>query len=1408
MPELLQILAGYVPQVMVNHLISHPEPLVTPSAERFPAAVLFADISGFTALAERLTQQGSAGIEKLSNALNTYFSQLIELIMAHGGEIFKFAGDAPIALWPVAQPRNHHLIRNRGDENLSLATCRAVQCGLALQSIFNEYKVAEGLRLSLRVGIGAGEVLMASVGGVRGRWEFLVAGEPITQMCHAERQAHPGEVVLSSEAWKLIQDQCSGQQLPEGGVLIQSLREPLPLRPLSPINPPPGFEVILRSYIPAAILTRLDAGQTEWLAELRRITVLFFNVMGLDYTSPYILDRLQTVMQVLQTVLYRYEGSVNQFLVDDKGTILVAALGLPPLAHEDDAVRGVQAVLGMQAELQQLGLRSAAGIATGRVFCGERGSLIRREYGMIGDVVNLAARLMQVVTEDLSIGQRILCDAATYQAARMRLAFKTLPTITVKGKAEPIAVYSPYGQIKITPKSQTKMVGRITERKFLLERLRALREGHGSIVIIEGEAGMGKSRLIQDLLQQAQELGIASLMGVGDAVEKSIPYHAWHPIFNQLFNLDHLTDDLETRRKQILAQLQVDPEWLNWAPLLNSILSLDLPENEITSQMSAQVRAENTRNLLLRVIEKAADRTPMMVILEDAHWLDSASWALTLSLGRRIHHLLLIISTRPMMDPPLAEYHQFLATQPGRWGSKIHRLQLGPLLPEETVEMITQRLGVTALPESVAKLIQEKAEGHPLFSEELAYALQDAGLILISHGECYISPAAGDFSTLNFSDTLQGLVIGRIDRLTAQQQLTLKVASVIGRVFSSRLLQDIYPIESDKAQLVYYLDALEKLNIILPETPGSDLTYKFKHAMTQEVAYNLMLFSQRRGLHRAVARWYEGVYAQDLTPFYPLLAYHWSKAEEESKAIHYLEKAGEQAFRIGAYREALTFFSEALKQDIREDRSRDKMTVALSTQRPIAKSQLRWARWERQMGEICLELGQLPESRDHLERALALLGRSVPATRRKLLLSLAGQVLRLFWPGRPITQPSDGRKIEKITPEEKRTILLEAVRAYIQLGKVYYFSNETSAVIHATLYTLHLASRLGPSPELAQSYANMCVGMGFIPLYSLAEVYLRRAQEAAQNLNELPTLAYVLIITSVYRLGIGRWAEAQEALNQAIEICDRLGNRQQWAESLILLEQIAYYQGVFARGEKLAVDLYTRACRSSNFLHQAWALGGQAENKLRLGQIEEAITQLKAALDLYTDNIDRTSIITTYGLLALGYLRQGEWQLARQAADMAVKVIANSSPASHYLLEGYAGVAEVYLTLWEVDKSKSKAQDPRSKIPESAKQACKALHRYAKIFPIGQPRAWLCQGLYNWLTGKPSRAYKAWQKSLSLAEQLHMPYEQGLAHYEIGRHLEAEARTRQTHFLQAYEIFDRLGAIDDRDRTRAALEAL
>jgi class 3 adenylate cyclase len=416
-PDLIATLTSYVPALITRSLATDPAPVSAPVSSQFQAAVLFADISGFTALTERLAQKGPVGAEELTQLLNAYFGQLIDLVQVHGGDIVKFAGDALVALWPAGIT----------DEDLATVTYRAAQCGLLVQAVLHDHPAGEGIRLTQRVGIGAGEVLVRHVGGVFGRWEFMVSGPPLAQIGRAGRLAQPGQVILSSEAWELVGDRCRGTPLPgeAGAALLEDVGEPLPFY----ARPAPALaaeaEMALRAYIPGAILARLAAGQSGWLAELRRVTVIFLNLPDLSHAIP--LEQAQAVMRALQSTLYHYEGSINKLSVDEKGIMLVAALGLPPLAHEDDAARAVQAALAMQAELRRMNLRSALGITTGQAFCGSVGNSVRREYTMLGDVVNLAARLMQAAPDN------ILVDTATYHAAQSQvpLAFESLPPIQV-----------------------------------------------------------------------------------------------------------------------------------------------------------------------------------------------------------------------------------------------------------------------------------------------------------------------------------------------------------------------------------------------------------------------------------------------------------------------------------------------------------------------------------------------------------------------------------------------------------------------------------------------------------------------------------------------------------------------------------------------------------------------------------------------------------------------------------------------------------------------------------------------------------------------------------------------------------------------------------------------------------------
>jgi len=240
MPALPSSLTSYVPDLIVRRLAANPTPPSAPLVERFPAAVLFADISGYTALAERLTRRGPAGIEELTHVLNDSLGQLIALITALGGDVVKFAGDALLALWPA------------GDEDLASATHRAAQCALALQATLHDTHIVENVRISIRIGLSAGEVVATHIGGVYGRWEVLLAGEPLSQMSAAERWARPGEVVLAPEAWASIRDRCIGA--PIAGDVLMSWPGDMAsdVMPDHPLTPSPAHPLTPRAVSPAS----------------------------------------------------------------------------------------------------------------------------------------------------------------------------------------------------------------------------------------------------------------------------------------------------------------------------------------------------------------------------------------------------------------------------------------------------------------------------------------------------------------------------------------------------------------------------------------------------------------------------------------------------------------------------------------------------------------------------------------------------------------------------------------------------------------------------------------------------------------------------------------------------------------------------------------------------------------------------------------------------------------------------------------------------------------------------------------------------------------------------------------------------------------------------------------------------
>ncbi len=1347
MSDLLNYLATYVPWLMARRFADDPTPPTAPQADDFRAAVLFVDISGFTRLAQKLADEGKGGAEKLTRILNDYFGQLINIITLHGGDVVKFAGDGLQAVWPTIAT----------GEDLATVTLRAAYCGLTVQKQLQNYQPTEGSRLSLRIGIGAGDVIAGNVGGVLKRWEFLLAGQPIGQMNEASELALPGQVVLSNEAWWLIEEKCRGEAAGPSGYILQEIPKALPPRALPSARLALGAEDALKSFVPGAITQRLQAGQVDFLAENRRVSVLFLQVNGLDEIQQWDVANLQAVMHSLQNTLYRFEGSVRQFIVDDKGMVFIASFGLPPITHEDDPARAVQAAIALQEALQLRNLNSAVGVATGSIFCGPVGNDVRREYMMVGDIVYLAARLMSAA------GGGVLVDEATYQNARQRFGFEQLPALRVKNRPLPVQVFAPKSTDPLDP-SQRPLVGRAKEQGLIQERLEALRRGESGVILIEGAAGIGKTRLVLDLIGQAKKLDIEVLSGDGDAVDRATPYHGWRGVFAQMFKMESFTQT-RSQGMKIMARLARDTELLTMAPLLSAVLPMDLPENEATLQMSGQSRADNTRDFLVRLLKFAADEGPKVIVLENGHWLDSASWALAAAVHEQVGPVLLVVALRPLTELP-ADVRQLIE------GDNTRYLNLGGLSALETTTLISQRLSVSQVPEAVAKLIQEKSDGNPFFAEQLAYTLRDSGLLDTAGGHATFKGGAEDLQRLDVPDTIQGVITSRIDRLPPAQQLTLKVASVIGTTFPIRAVFDVYPIAADRGQLRDHLAELVKMELIDQITPDPDVSFSFKHTTTQDVAYNLMLQTQRRDLHEAVARWYERNFVYDLSPFYGMLSHHWESAGDIDRSVDYLSRAGEQALRGGANSEAANFFIKAIELD---------------SKAAIQSNALRRARWERQAGEALWEMGQLRESSLHTDRALELLGRPRPATlsrlRMGILRQMGIQALHRLFPKRYMGRAEDDIQIQ------------EAARAYRQEQEVAYFGQEILRAFYSGFHALNLAEQLGPRyVELPWVYANATFGMGILNRHRQARYYRTRALETAERVSSPTVKAIVALRTGIYGNGIGQWDEAQEAFQRCIQLAHHMGDFRYWGDGVNALGLNAYLQGQFAASYDQYRQLAEAVAGTDNIEHQAWALNGKAMNLLRQGQTDEAAALLHDAHKILVHDADRAALILNHGLLAIATLRREELALARQEADVTAMLLHQSLPFLYALLDSYAAVAEVYLAVWQQTVQETTTHHTeRHAAQKRAQRALGGFQRYSRTFPIGQARYLLLRGRYQWQAGKRDKAVVSWQASLAAAESLRMPYDTALAHLELGLYMPNDVE-RVEHLDKAAEQFQALGA--------------
>ena len=674
--EQLHTLSFYAPPPVTRLILQNPYRQLGGDWRRFHAATAFADISGFTHLAEVLASAGGRGAEELTAILNEVFETLITTVEFYGGQVVKFGGDALSLVWPCTP------------DQLAAATGRAAQAAFAMQTAMTRFatvKTRNGpVELKMKIGLSAGELLEMHAGGEFDRWEYVLAGAPMAAMSQAENHAQAGQIVADAAAWQLLAAQAAqAAEIAPGFYLLSqpggnSLPIPLTAPEWDSLDSSAATNVaaVLRSYIPGAIASNLESGYNGMLAELKPMTVCFVGFDGIDFDQDtQAAPRLINFMRDAQKMIYHYEGSVNKLAVGDKGNVLLVLFGAPPFFHEDDEVRAVACALALVKVAARHRLEARIGLAAGPLFAGPLGAPQRREYTVIGDTVNLAARLMQKAGP----GQVWLDRSVQSQAERF-FEYQDLGELYFKGKTELRRVYLALHEkeqdqeelVLSYLRSNQELTGRAKELGLIDTLADQVEHGAGQVLLLSGEAGVGKSRLAAELVRRWRERSAASHGGDCVSYGQKTPYLPWRGILSSIAGLSPRLPVPErlARLGRLLHRLPLpanvssagESYWLDRLPLLADLLGLEAPETDLTRSLGDDLRRDNIFAAIRAIVLAEAQRQPTLILLEDTHWSDELSLELAANLAGDLtgQRLWLVLAHRPLGNPVPLTYQRLL----------------------------------------------------------------------------------------------------------------------------------------------------------------------------------------------------------------------------------------------------------------------------------------------------------------------------------------------------------------------------------------------------------------------------------------------------------------------------------------------------------------------------------------------------------------------------------------------------------------------------------------------------------------------------------------------------------------------------------------------------------------------------
>ena len=1156
--SLLRSALVYAPGTLVSALAAHPD-RQPPWLDIISGTLVMADVSGFTAMSERLAGAGKEGAETLTDIINRFFTDMLAIARSHGGVTITFGGDAMLILF-------------HGDEHAARAVRASLQM-LEATERHAAFKVGTGrVKLGMSMGAHTGTFYLVTAGDPSLRTQYLILGSDTERTCAAEATASRGELCVSQDTLDCLGTPARAE--PCGDFWrITEIAGSAAAAELRPPDVDSGLAEQILTFLPPPIASVVATGEgaASIEGEHRKVAVVFVNVLGSEELlatrgAEDFLSAVQTYVAEVVRLADTHGGFLVSNDIYDRGFKLIVIFGAP-VAHETDTASALRmaADLDRRRAEMDLGLTHRIGVNAGFVFAGDVGSPDRRQYTVMGDAVNLAARLMS----HADTGQVLVSESAATEAGA-GFSVQPLEPIRVKGKEQPIPICSLVGECAFAPSDQAMhripLVGRELELQQLAEMAARVSENEGNAALVVGETGIGKSRVSGEFRRRLQDACWTEAYGACYEHTRSAPYAPWVQILGGLLGFTSDDDRQSRGTKTLAAVARLDPILEEFGALLAPLLDAEITAAPSLARLDEAVRRRRLFDLIFGIVGDAARTARLCLAVEDLHYADPVSRELlshVAEAGARLP-ILLLLTQRPSEEP-------LVHLSPDRTTV----IELQDLSKTAASELIAAIAGRADLPKHVIDAIVTRAKGHPLFLEQLSETLVQPGILerLLA-----VSPGmiGDELTEMAIPDRVNGLMMARVDALPSSARRTLRTASVAGMVFDTETLQALSE-EADPQALATDLKELTATSMVDP-MPAQG-RYQFHHGLVKDVAYDTLPFYRRRALHDRLAGHLETTHRDHLDPVFELLAHHYYQSRNAEKARLYAVRSAQKATRVYAHDAAIHYCERALStvrarstaaaasRSILLERIGDSLETAARHEDAMGRYQDALARWRRVRHSATPAPLVPPELSDGPAPVVreALLCHKIGVALERTHRDYAG-VLRWLDAAEAALPPRHPRELAAIYSMRgvayfRRAMYGDAIqwgrrglalagrttdlglKAYAAntLANSYTEMGDLDRAIRYQQKAIDLYEQLSDVQGLGNAHGNIANCYQLLGLFDESLAHNAVGRRAFERIGFATGVALNLSNTAEVLLGIGHVEEAKERLREALVVCERSG---------------------------------------------------------------------------------------------------------------------------------------------------------------------------------------------------------------------------------------------------------------------------